>query len=169
MRLRMFEPVAGAVSFCVHANTESHGTRKVTDDVDKTLWQAYRSTRFEASTQMGLAVIRIDQVNPELDRLLVELEGEEWAFITAWNPLSSALPLEENRVRNREMESLLRSNGYRFYPGRGIPADSIWDPEESFLVIGMSRESAVGIGREFGQNAVVWGARGEAAVLLDCR
>lgn len=141
----------------------------MTDDVDHSLWQAYRSTRFEASTPTGLVVIRIDQIHPQLDKILVELEGEEWAFITAWNPLSSALPLDENRLRNREMESFLRSREYRFYPGRGIPADSGWEPEESFLVIALSRESAVGIGRRFGQNAVVWGTRGGAAVLLDCR
>jgi hypothetical protein len=47
------------------------------------LWQAYRTTRFEASTPTELVVIRVDESHPELDKILVALEAEEWAFITA--------------------------------------------------------------------------------------
>jgi len=41
--------------------------------------------------------------------------------------------------------------------------------EESFLVLGLTREAAVAAGRRHGQNAVVWGEAGEPAQLLDSR
>ena len=64
---------------------------------------------------------------------------------------------------------LVPAGGDEHESGRGIPDDSAWEPEESMLAIGVSREEALSLGRRFGQNAVVWGERGGGAELFDCR
>ena len=47
-------------------------------------------------------------------------------------------------------------------------ADPAWPAEASFLILGISREAAVLLGRQFGQNAIVCGMLGQAAELVDC-
>ena len=89
--------------------------------------------------------------------------------MTAWNPRSEPRSLDENRRANELLRRELRSGGHSFYGGHGKPDGSGWEPEESMLAIGVSREEALRLGRQFDQNAVVWGERGGRAELLDCR
>lgn len=133
------------------------------------LIEAYRSTRFEAMTPRGRMILRVDETSREIDALLAELSVRSWGFITAWNPGSCVTSPEENRARNRSLERRLRALGFPIFEGHGWPCDPEWEAEESFLVLGVPENVATDLGREFGQNAVVWGATGGPAVLVDCR
>jgi hypothetical protein len=134
------------------------------------LWQVYRATSYEASTPGAALRIRVGQREPALEELLASNAASCWCFITAWNPRSQRLPRAENDRRNavlqRELERLGRGS---VIPGIGRPDDPGWEPEESWLALGVDRESAIALGRQFEQNAVVWGERGGPARLLDCR
>jgi ADP-ribosyl-[dinitrogen reductase] hydrolase len=136
---------------------------------DEQRWKAYRDTLFEARTPRGTIRIRIDARTPALDALLAERRAQSWCFITASNPRSEVLGTELNRARNEELRRALDALALPArFDGDGRSQDGTWT-EASVLALGVGRELAVGLGRDFGQNAVVWGRSGGAAELLDCR
>lgn len=92
--------------------------------------------------------------------------GRAFAIITAHNPSSQPLSLQENARRHRELERVLREGGYELAPSVGRSPDGKWR-EEGFTVFGIGLEEALAIGRRFGQNAIVYG-QGERVALAWC-
>ncbi len=56
--------------------------------------------------------------------------------------------------------------GYICFEGEGRGSDDKWKPELSLLILGISKENAIKLGKEFEQNAIVYGAKGELPELL---
>ena len=133
------------------------------------LWRAYEQTQFYVRECTPELCIRIGSHHERLDEMLLDHNCDTWSYITASNPASELLSDEQNAGRNRELEALLKSQDLVFYRGEGIGSDPEWPAEASFLILGISREEAMHVGRQFGQNAIVCGKRGHPAELVDCR
>ena len=133
------------------------------------LWHAYEQTQFYVRECTSELCIRIGSHHGQLDKLLHKQRCDNWSYITASNPASELLSDAQNTGRNQELEALLRSQDLVFYRGEGVGSDASWPAEASFLILGISREAAMQLGRQFGQNAIVCGKRGEASELVDCR
>lgn len=131
---------------------------------------AYRGTIYEAWTPGGTIEIRIGARCPAVDALLAAHapDAPGWAYITAWNPGSRPLSREDNRARNQALERLAREACAACFTGVGRGEDGAWEPEESFLLVGIDRARALALGARFEQNAIVFGERGAAAELLWC-
>jgi hypothetical protein len=116
--------------------------------------EAYRRTTYEAGVR-----IRIGEQ--------VSLEAP-WAFVTAWNPGSGdPLPPDINDRRARELEREIEDR-WQFRRGQGLPDDAGWTPEPSLLILGISQDDAITLGRRYGQNAIVVGAPESVAKLVQC-
>ena len=155
----------------VPAEARDRGGKTAADapcDGSAALWANYAATLFQVDSPQLNATIRVGERHAELDRMLRSAGKTRWCFITAWNPGSAALLIDENRARNEALRAGLGEAGL-ILVGRGIPKDPGWTPEESFLALGIERDRAIALGRAHGQNAVVWGEVGGAAELLDCR
>ena len=126
------------------------------------LLQAYLNTSYEVK-DLDIQ-IRIGQVDRRLDSLLGELNMEEWAFITAYNPRSAVLTDDENSLRHQELMGDVSQLTY--FEGHGVGEDPAWKPEKSLLILGINRGSAIELGRKYGQNAIVIGEKGMPAELL---
>lgn len=126
------------------------------------LMQAYIDTNFQVP-ELGF-VIKIGKSHRLLDKYLSESLALSWAFITAWNPHSLPLTQDENYHRNDLL--LADIHTYRYFKGLGVGPDPNWQPEESFLIVGIDKESAITLGRKYNQNAIVFGKKGERAELL---
>jgi len=126
-------------------------------ELPEELLEAYLTTKYCASTPHGEITIQIDKTHPELDLLLEEHDVEEWAFITASNPFSE------------ELVQIVKELGYVAFEGAGVPASQEWNPEVSLLILGIDEDTAVDVGLEFGQNAIVLGWQDEVAELVGCR
>lgn len=137
--------------------------------IDSALERAYRDTVFEVDHPGQHFAIRIGEICAPLDALLRRHGQRDWAYVTACNPRSIRFPADENAQRQAALQTYLRAAGFVIYPGRGVPAEPGWEPEDSFLVLGITRERALQVGSMFEQNAVVAGEVGGAAVLLFCR
>src|SRR6266446_3207459 len=110
-------------------------------------------------------VIRIGEPNPDLDELL-EAEGAATAaYITAANPHGEATSAWKNEIANAALVQTQTEAGYRCFEGEGRDPQG-WRPERSALVVGISRADAEGVGRAFGQNAIVFVERGRAPELV---
>ncbi|MBK6771286.1 MAG: DUF3293 domain-containing protein [Ignavibacteria bacterium] len=70
-----------------------------------------------------------------------------WAYITAYNPFSRILTETDNINRNEKLKSLL--SNYKLYKGRGCGIDGKWPSEESFLILGISKNDAIELGQKF--------------------
>lgn len=86
-----------------------------------------------------------------LSRVASVLSCVPCAFLSAFDGQAS---LEENLRRDGELLDVLLANGFSPVRSRGE-----WDglPELCWAVPGMSLDEAVGIGADFGQEAVAWG------------
>jgi Protein of unknown function (DUF3293) len=73
--------------------------------------------------------------------------------LTAWNPGHERLPHAANAHANRRLEARIRGRGPTVFEARGESPDGD-HAEDSFAVIGLSRDAAVALGREFRQAAI---------------
>src|SRR5262245_39758569 len=97
--------------------------------VDEDLLEVYRRTMFLADTPEARLALRVGECSVELDDLLAAKGITTLAYVTAFNPGSRPLPVDDNARRHRELESLVASLGFESYGGEGIGDDGEWPPE----------------------------------------
>ena len=124
------------------------------------LLAAYRDSEY-ALLEPGL-VFRIGAQSAALDALLAESGAATAAFVTAANPRSQCRPAGENAAALLRLEKTL---AYPFLRGEGRSADRSWK-EPSLLVLGIPRREAEALGREHGQNAIVFVEKGSPPELV---
>ena len=125
------------------------------------LEKAYRGTSYAAGLSLKL---RVGEPHPFLDDMMAFRGLEDYAYLTAWNPGSKPLPEAENRARQEALKERLRAKGLKFLEGVARADDGSWS-EESLLVLGVSRDDALALGRDLGQAAVLVGRRGGAPAI----
>jgi hypothetical protein len=126
------------------------------------LIEAYKNTKyivFEPNL-----IIEIGKLNQEIEDIIINHNSNSWAFITAYNPFSRILTNDENRLRHDELKELTKD--YITFEGHGVGENPTWEPELSLLIIGISKDDASKIGKEFEQNAIVYGLINETPQLL---
>ena len=82
---------------------------------------------------------------------------DEVGIMTAWNPNSEQLPRDENNQRNKELFRDLKAAGYGPIKIKG----KFGNFERSFLIPNMTKSNVVEMGQQYGQDAVIWGAKSE--------
>ena len=107
-------------------------------------------------------VLHVDEYSEALSRLFVVSGCQCAAFITACNPWSMPHSLEENlaacaRLRDELIRHSLQPE--QIINGEGRDPTGAWPGEKSFLALGLDLETSMLLGREFGQNAVVWAGK----------
>ena len=119
----------------------------------KELINSYQNTNYKIYTPT--IVIKIGVENEVLNNLLNSLNASSWAYITAFNPYSKSFSNEENLKRHELLKDKVKD--YTFYKGEGVGEDKTWEPEISLLIIGITENQAIEIGKYFEQNAIVIG------------
>lgn len=123
---------------------------------------AYKNTKYIVFEHD--LIIKIGKLNQCIDKLILQYNSNEWAFITAFNPYSNVLTEKENQLRHHKLKELTKN--YVTFEGHGVGEDPTWDPELSLLIIGISKDEALIIGKQFEQNAIVYGKINETPQLL---
>ena len=126
------------------------------------LQAAYRATDYVVSLAAAPLVLRVGVESQPLRELHALWRVEGSAFLTAWNPYSRAASPDFNDAANERLRARCRQGGWSVLEGHGVYPEGGWPAESSLLVLGMDRDSAIAVGREFEQNAIVWS--GAAAV-----
>lgn len=136
-------------------------------EISGDLIAAYRSTEYRiesgAESGCGAITLRIDQHSEPLSRLFAASGHRCGAFITACNPFSVPQTHEENLAACARLQDTLgrRLRGCpvkagQILEGTGCDPTGTWPAEKSFLALGLDLETSKAVGKEFGQNAVVW-------------
>ena len=110
-------------------------------------------------------VLRIGELNPDLDDLLEAEESATATFITAANPFGEPQDEWENKLAMIALAQVLDGK-YPCYSGEGRDPKGEWNAEPSLLVIGISRADAEDLGRRYDQNAIVFIEKGRAPELV---
>ncbi|WDE97038.1 DUF3293 domain-containing protein [Lentisphaera profundi] len=126
------------------------------------LIEAYKATDYLVP-EFDLC-IKIDQLSRDLNDLCESRKISSWVFITAFNPQSKLLDLEDNQERNTALENDIKD--YDFYHALGKPHDQKWPVEESFFIININLEQALLLAKKYQQNAIVFGLQNSEAKLI---
>lgn len=131
-------------------------------EINDDLILAFTNTKFHVF--IPSIVIEIGKRNEDLDALIKKEGQTEWAYLTAYNPFSKELTDKENLERQSQL--LSKISDYKFYEGEGVGEDPTWKPERSILIVGITKNKAISLGREFEQNAIVYGKINEVPELI---
>lgn len=126
------------------------------------LLEAYRQTNYEVDDWE--TPIKIGSSSPEADIFLLKNNLTEWAFITAYNPMSVPTSDATNRANNQKLKADLYH--YLILDGRGVDPAGIWQGEESYFIAGISLDEATEMAKKYHQKAFVFGRVGEEAELV---
>lgn len=127
---------------------------------DPELLSAYRATVWSVDAPDGRVTVRPGTAAPATLR--------PSAIVTAYNPASQPHHPEQNERADQALRARIRALG--LHPWRtlahGTGEDAAaWD-EPGWCLPGETRDAAVEIGRDFGQNAIVWiDAAGQVAMI----
>ena len=119
------------------------------------LLAAWRATRYEVTGVESPFVLRVDEPSAALAVCHRDHDVACSAFITAWNPGGRLRAAAANGVAATALEERLRARGYRLLAGRGVDPTGRWPAEPSVLVLGLDRDAASVIARDFGQAGLV--------------
>ncbi|MEH0742149.1 DUF3293 domain-containing protein [Vibrio cholerae] len=110
--------------------------------INAQLWQAYREPFF---------------------RFLSPPLGDAFAIVTAWNPASQRLTLEQNRLRQQAMITSLGGAAW----SEVLVGDRRFEWSEESLAVTMPMQTALSLANRFGQNAIYY-VQGETLILVSC-
>ena len=117
--------------------------------------QAYLQTDYHVHGATPLT-LNIGVANAGLAALHKTHSVESSAYVTACNPFSQALDNSANDTRQAVLARELQQHGLTYINGIGQHPTNGWTGEQSFLVLGLSREDAKMLGARYKQNAIVW-------------
>lgn len=118
--------------------------------------QAYMATHYRVGPLADAFVLRIGQRSPELEDLYRQNRLQCALFITAFNPLGQQQGDDANFSAHTLLGAQLRKLSTAVFEGAGADPTGAWDPEASYLALGIGAEGARELGRLFRQDAVVW-------------
>ncbi|MEM9946551.1 MAG: DUF3293 domain-containing protein [Cyanobacteria bacterium P01_D01_bin.36] len=118
---------------------------------------AYQETLYEVKIEFESVTIRVGNRDRTLNRLVQHHHKTTWAFITAHNPYSQQLSAAENTKNNLSLQQALHSLCLPTFEAVGRDPQGEWPPEDSFLVMGIERGDAIALGKQFHQNAILFG------------
>ncbi len=133
-------------------------------DINPELLAAYQNTTYVV-TQPYLE-IAIGEFHGDLDEFLIDNNAYTWAFVSAYNPFSKLCSLEQNEENHQKLWEWLQQQNYTLCEGEGRGKDGKWPPEKSFLILDIALTAAKKLGKQFCQNAIVFGSVNQQAELV---
>jgi len=116
---------------------------------------AYRAARYHVSGAAEPFDLTLDTPSRALDACHRAHGVECSAFLTAFNPGSRPTTSAANAAAAARLTQRLQDLGYSLLAGFGADPGGTWPAEESVLALGLEREAAARIAREFGQAAML--------------
>lgn len=118
--------------------------------------RAYRATDYRLGHTTQDIVLAPGLRSDRLAALFASKSVTCGAFLTAFNPLGTQRSDTENDQAHAQLTTALTNLGLEFIEGSGSEVGTHWPAEKSLFALGLSREGAISIGRQFDQDAIVW-------------
>jgi hypothetical protein len=118
--------------------------------------RAYRATDYRLGHTTQDIVLAPGLRSDRLAALFASKSVTCGAFLTAFNPLGTQKFDTENDLAHAQLATVLTGLGLEFIEGSGSEEGTHWPTEKSLFALGLNREGAISIGRQFDQDAIVW-------------
>jgi hypothetical protein len=105
--------------------------------ISNELLASYKLARYHVYGSPSF-ILKIGHYSPELHKMYKTSSKKIATFITAFNPASIELSNQENKKRNQQLEKKIKGLHLCYLHGEG------------------KCDEAIRLGKEFGQNAIVW-------------
>ncbi len=128
----------------------------MSSEIPADLIDSYRTADYRAGSGSAAISLRIDQYSEALSQLLAGSGRQCAVFITACNPGSQPQSPAANQAVHARLREELNRHTDQIIEGTGSDPSGTWPPEPSLLALGVDLTTAQVLGRQFGQNAVVW-------------
>jgi hypothetical protein len=128
---------------------------------------AYRATEYNVVTPKGRFTLRAFRRSLTLHRLHLAFNVAGSAFLTAFNPYSERSDAANNQSYQDQLIADVRER-WKFLPGEGVDPQGKWPAEPSLLVLGISREESIALGKKYRQNAILVADEEGNTTLLAC-
>ena len=127
---------------------------------------AYQQAIYQVYDRDCTIQLQIGKSNSQLNSLLQKYNTSTWALITAANPYSQCLSEAENQQRHELITEYLKYFNFTTIDAVGKDEAGAWTPEQSLFILNINLCDAIAIGREFQQNAIVYGKSNKAPQLI---
>jgi len=117
---------------------------------------AYRATAYCVEAIEPPFVLRIGEPSKALQCLYASTGTWCGLFITAFNPYGRRREEAANQSAHRVLGRRLAALTLHVFDGAGRDTLGEWPAEKSFLALGINGDIAAQLGKEFGQDAIVW-------------
>ena len=117
---------------------------------------AYLQTDYCVGPSYAPFVLRIGVHSRELESLYQDTRQNCALFITAFNPFGTQQSDEANIAAHERLGQHLQALTKFVIEGEGVDPGRNWPAERSYLVIGINRDTAILLGQQAHQDAVVW-------------
>ncbi|WP_157501322.1 DUF3293 domain-containing protein [Lewinella sp. 4G2] len=92
-----------------------------------------------------------------------------YAFLTAYNPYSNRqLSRADNLALAQVLRNRIKDLAIDAVPAAAVDVTGTWPEEVGLMLLGVDLGTALQLGREFQQNAILYGKTGNAAAVLWC-
>jgi len=118
--------------------------------------RAYRATDYRLGHTTQDIVLAPGLRSDRLAALFASESVNCGAFLTAFNPLGTQKSDIANDLAHTQLATVLTGLGLKFIEGSGSEEGTHWPTEKSLFALGLGREGAISIGRQFDQDAIVW-------------
>lgn len=136
--------------------------------ISPTLLRAYREAKFVVEDKIPITLL-VGQSNQSLRALLKEHKVFTAAFITAFNPHSNLLSIEENSKSQNQILADIQRLGLNAIDGYGQDIAGEWPKETSLLVLGITEAQAETLADRYYQNGFIWVGSADALPVLRLR
>jgi len=120
------------------------------------LYQAYKNALYVARLPQAMVELRVGQSCPLVSAWLSAQGVSAAAFLTAFNPRSEILSLQENESRQTQLLADIAQLGFAACDGYGADEGGDWPREISVLVAGISYVQAQDLAKKYDQNAFLF-------------
>jgi hypothetical protein len=119
---------------------------------------AYLETIYVLTAPDAIFELKIGEFHADFDAWLSQKSITTWVKMTAANPYSRELSVEENNERNHLLRNDLIALGYHtLYGSEGKPPHSEWQPEPGFFIPNIQLSKAIVLAQKYEQNAILYG------------
>ena len=125
-------------------------------EIPPDLITSYQTAGYLAVVDTDPITLHINQYSAPLNQILTKFEHQCAVFITASNPLSQQQDPHLNQIRNTQLRNALTQHTDLVFEGVSTDPAKLWPAEQSFLALGINLKTAISLGKQFDQNAVVW-------------
>jgi Protein of unknown function (DUF3293) len=122
---------------------------------DRQLKSAFADTDYTALLPDGPVVLRVGVPCAALQALMIAHNVELAGYITAFNPYSQVVSLEDNQLATHLLEQRLITSNLPYWPCDGKDPEGLWPSEPGYLILGADRRWLRRLGRRFRQHALL--------------